>query len=247
MNAFPAIEFESPTQRYESLVRAANAIASCSDCDTAADVLLRELREVVAFDYLQLVAFENETKAVGWRLLYANGQRREAALADARLEGTPIGWAHEYQKIVVTPDWSSEAKFWEHKIFLNELGIASTCTLPVARARRRLGVLEVGSAHRHAYSDDEVSFLRLVSDQLALAIDAAVSSYLSQQAEDRLKLILDLTNQVVSNLDFQQLLRVISGSVRRVMRCDAAAIMLPEPDGQQLRVHALDFPDSKGF
>jgi formate hydrogenlyase transcriptional activator len=62
-----------------------------------------------------------------------------------------------------------------------------------------------------------------------------------------LKLILDLTNQVVSNLDFQPLLRAISASVRQVMHCDAAAIMLPEPDGEYLRVHALDFPESKGF
>jgi formate hydrogenlyase transcriptional activator len=62
-----------------------------------------------------------------------------------------------------------------------------------------------------------------------------------------LKLILDLTNQVVSNLNFQELLRTISASVRQVMRCDAAAIMLPEPDGAHLRVHALDFPDSRGL
>ncbi|HWY68562.1 MAG TPA: sigma 54-interacting transcriptional regulator, partial [Terriglobales bacterium] len=55
------------------------------------------------------------------------------------------------------------------------------------------------------------------------------------------------TNQVVSNLNFQELLRTISASVRQVMRCDAAAIMLPEPDGVNLRVHALDFPDSRGF
>jgi formate hydrogenlyase transcriptional activator len=62
-----------------------------------------------------------------------------------------------------------------------------------------------------------------------------------------LKLILDLTNQVVSNLNFQELLREISASVRRVMHCDAAAIMLPEPNGDELRVHALDFPESKGL
>src|SRR6202035_4371552 len=48
-------------------------------------------------------------------------------------------------------------------------------------------------------------------------------------------------------LHFQELLRTISASVRRIMRCDAAAIMLPEPNGTHLRVHALDFPDRKGF
>jgi len=32
------------TQRYEALLRATNAIGTCSDCDTAADVLLQALR-----------------------------------------------------------------------------------------------------------------------------------------------------------------------------------------------------------
>jgi len=62
-----------------------------------------------------------------------------------------------------------------------------------------------------------------------------------------LKLILELTNQVVSNLEFDDLLQSISGIVRKVMHCDAAAIMLPDVDGKSLRVHALDFPESRGF
>src|SRR5215470_484312 len=138
MNAFPIIEVEAPTQRYEALIRAANAIANCRDCDTTADVLVKELREVIAFDYLQLVAFENEAKTVGWRLLYANGKRREAPLIGDFLEGTPIGQIHEFQNVLVA-DWSHELRFSNHARFLNEIGVASTCTLPLARAGRRLG------------------------------------------------------------------------------------------------------------
>src|SRR4029077_19925218 len=103
--------------------------------------------------------------------------------------------------------------------------------LPLGRGERRLGALSFGSTRPRAYPEDEVRFLSLVADQIALAIDAAVNVYLSRQAQDRLKLILGLTNQVVSNLNFQELLRTISASVREVMRYAAAAIMLPEPDG----------------
>jgi PAS domain S-box-containing protein len=41
-----------------------------------------------------------------------------------------------------------------------------------------------------------------------------------KQAEERLQLLLDVTNQVVSNLQLRDLLRAISASVRRVMQCD---------------------------
>jgi formate hydrogenlyase transcriptional activator len=238
---------EEYTQRYEALLRATNAIGTCSNCDTAADMLVKTLLEVVPFDYLQLVAFESDTTTVAWHLLYANGTRRDPPLGDVVADGTAVEWVYESQQALVTTDWRDEARFAQHSEFLNELGIASTCVLPLARGERRLGVLSLGRSRPHAYSEDEIRFLSLVADQIALAIDAAVNFYLSRQAQSRLKLILDLTNQVVSNLNFQELLQTISASVRRVMRCDAAAIMLPEPDGAHLRVHALDFPDQRGF
>ena len=163
------------------------------------------------------------------------------------MDDTPVEWVHESQQFLVIADWNKETRFAKHGQSLNELGISSSCVLPLSRGQRRLGVLSVGSSRPQAYPEDEVRFLSLVADQIALAIDAAVNFYLSRQAQDRLKLILELTNQVVSNLNFDDLLRTISASVRRLMSYDAAAIMLPEPDGVHLRVHALDFPDRKGF
>ena len=235
------------TQRYEALLRATNAIGTCSDCDAAADMLVQALREVIHFDYLQLVSFENDTKIVEWHLLYSNGARHDVSLASVVVDGTPVEWVHESQQVLVIPDWNKEKRFAQHGESLNHLGITTTCVLPLARGQRRLGVLSIGNSRPNAYPEEEVRFLSMVADQIALAIDAAVNFYLSRQAQDRLQLILDLTNQVVSNLNFPDLLRTISASVRRLMRYDAAAIMLPEPDGAHLRVHALDFPDSKGI
>src|SRR2546426_9416353 len=68
-----------------------------------------------------------------------------------------------------------------------------------------------------------------------------------KQAEDRLQLLLDVTNQVVSNLELRDLLRAISASVRRVMQCDLVGVFLPDPEGNRLQTFVLDFPESKGF
>jgi transcriptional regulator with GAF, ATPase, and Fis domain len=68
-----------------------------------------------------------------------------------------------------------------------------------------------------------------------------------KQAEDRLHLLLDVTNQVVSNLQLRDLLRAISGNIRRVMQCDCASLALPNAENMQLQLNVLDFPDSKGF
>jgi len=235
-------------ERYVALLRAANAIASCSDCSTASDRLVTELREVTPFDYLQVVAFNNDTGAPDWYLLEAKGRRLALSGQDVPpLEETPMAWVYQSGQPLVTDDWTEETRFQKHAPFLAEFGIASTCTLPLTRGERRLGVLTVGRSYPHAYDEEEVGFLHQVAEQIGLAIDAAVNFYVSQRVQDRLKLILDLTNQVVSNLEFSELLRATSGSVRRVMQADAAAIMLPDGDGKHLRVHALDYPESKGI
>jgi len=67
-----------------------------------------------------------------------------------------------------------------------------------------------------------------------------------KQAEDRLQLLLDVTNQVVSNLQLRDLLRAISASVRRVMQCDLVGVFLLDSEANMLQTFVLDFPEGKG-
>ena len=235
-------------ERYLALLRAANAIATCSDCDAASDALIRELHQVTPFDFLQVVAFDKDTNAACWSLLEANGQTiQSGCTSTVYVEDSPIEWVHNSGRQLVCLDWSREERFQKYGVFLAEHGITSTCTLPLTRGTRRLGVLSLGRHYPNAYDDDEIRFLALVADQIGLAIDAAVNFFISQRMQEQLKLTLDLTNQVVSNLELHDLLHAASGSVRRVMQCDAAAVMLVDSGGTHLRVHALDFPESRGI
>ncbi|HLW51640.1 MAG TPA: sigma 54-interacting transcriptional regulator [Candidatus Angelobacter sp.] len=232
--------------RYGALLSLGKAVALCCDCDLAKDTLLKELQELLSFDYLQLIAFDKEGETVSWQLCLASADRLDSQ-ARIFLEDSPIGMAWHQRLLTATPDWQSETRFAGYKAFLHGHGIGSTCVLPLVRGERFVGVLAVGSTEPEAYPEEEVEFLAKVADQLALVMDAAANLYSSELLQDRMRLILDLTNQVVSNLELDDLLHAVSSSVRRVMGCDAAAIMLPDAEGKHLRVHALDYPNSKGI
>jgi formate hydrogenlyase transcriptional activator len=247
MSTLSVMQPETYTQRHEALLRLATAMAVCRDCDAAKDVLTKELRQVVDFDYLHLVAFENATQVVSWELLHVNGRTLDVSDRQGFLRDAPSNWVHESQQTFATADWLQEQRFPNHREFLKHLGVVSSCSLPLARGARRLGVLSLGSMRAGAYPEEETRFLHLVASQLALVLDAAANFHSSERLQDRLQLILDLTNQVVSNLELGELLHAISASVRRVMECDAAAVLLPDAEGKHLRVHALDYPDSKGI
>ena len=127
-------------------------------------------------------------------------------------------------------------------------GIRSGCAFPLTTVHRRLGVLFLGSEDSDAFSEEDVSFLSLVADQIALATDDALNFAASQKAQEQLKLLLDLTNSVVSTLDLRELLRNISANLRRVMQCDFVGVGLPDGESAaHLRLYAVDFPESKGF
>jgi len=79
---YPSVEEE----RYLALLRATNAIATCSDCCAASDTVAKYLRDVTPFDCLQLVAFDRETNAPNWCLLEVNGKRLESSVEAALLE-----------------------------------------------------------------------------------------------------------------------------------------------------------------
>lgn len=64
---------------------------------------------------------------------------------------------------------------------------------------------------------------------------------------ERLKLLLDMTNAMVSNLECRDLLRAISASIRQVMHCDVVGVWIHDVEQHGLRQLAMDFPESKGF
>src|SRR5882757_3780765 len=86
----------NPSARYEALLRAGRSIATCNDCENAEKELLRQLREIVSFDYLEVVAFNAETNAVEWQLLEVNGERLDDPIQD---KDTPAAWAHRRQEV----------------------------------------------------------------------------------------------------------------------------------------------------
>jgi formate hydrogenlyase transcriptional activator len=89
-----------------------------------------------------------------------------------------------------------------------------------------------------------------VANQVAIAVDNALNYERARDAEqearrhfDRLGLVLRINNAVVSQLDLHELLQVISGSLREMVRNDTTGVALYEPESNTLRVVMTDFPE----
>ena len=126
---------------------------------------------------------------------------------------------------------------------LTALGLLSTCAVPLTTPHRALGTLEIASRRANAYSDDDVDLLAIVADAVAVTLDNALSHEQLREEHDRLTLLLELTNSLVSNLELRDVLTAVMRSARRIMRSDSAVVAVPDADAGHLRAYALDIQD----
>jgi formate hydrogenlyase transcriptional activator len=167
---------------------------------------------------------------------------------------SPGGQVRETQEPWVASNLNKDSRFPELAQWLCDRGVGSVCVVPVTTALRKLGALAFGSRLEGAYSEIDVTFLQQVARQVAVALDNALNFEEAQNVQqqlkeerDRLSLLLEVNNTVVSVLDLHELLNAVSASLRRLVPHEYASLSLYDPEAQRLNIHALDFPVSKGL
>jgi len=212
-----------------------------------------KLHSVIEFKYFTVLLRDSEQNLM--RILEVlGGERAVVAGMQFSMSESPSAVAWETQQPLVINDLLTETRFERPIQILSTQGIRSLCCIPLTSPRQRLGALCLGSARPGAYANEDFSVLSLLIGQLAIAIESAVNFERMQDLQrqvteerDRLKLLLEVNNAVVSHLEMPELIGSVPSSVRQAMRCDAACLSLPDREGRSLRILGLDYPDARGF
>jgi formate hydrogenlyase transcriptional activator len=252
MNSAPQLAMATDAERYVAVFRIFEALSACGEPEELARVLADQLRDLISFDHLDALIFKEDSNEIEWQ----GWGTEPIAFPDLPVEETSTWHVFRTQEPLHIADWNTDDTFPRAKRLLQNAGVrlGSVIRVPLTTAHRRLGTLGIASRDRNAYGLQDVCFLQFLSRGVALAIDDVLNLRKSQatrlkleRQNNRLKLLLDLTNRITSNLDLTDLLRTVSGSVRQVMECDLVSISLLDSESGQFRIYALDFPNSKGF
>jgi formate hydrogenlyase transcriptional activator len=239
----------SAATRFETLVRVSNTIGTHRDPQELFGALVRELRRVVRFDYICVTIREEKSNTFHRHSIDAETEAAIPPDPELAMEESDAWWVYQNQEALVTSLTTHDARFPKLQEILKKYGVHSLCTLPLTTAHSKVGTLTFGSKAPDVYTAEEVHFLSVVAEQIALAFDNALHFAAAQASQqqllkksERVGLLLELTNHLVSNLDFRDLLRTAVASTRRVMGCDGVGITLPDSNNTHLRIYALDFP-----
>lgn len=133
---------------------------------------------------------------------------------DLPIEDLPSWHAMESGEPQHTGDWDMEERYPRFKPWAKNMGLGSSVRVPLTTPHRRLGVFGIVRDTVNPFSDEEISFLRLIGRVVAFALDDGLNLKCAQQQYQRLKLLLNLTRRITSNLELRDVLRAIAGSIR---------------------------------
>ncbi|MGA7189565.1 MAG: GAF domain-containing protein, partial [Candidatus Acidiferrales bacterium] len=244
----------SAEDRYRTLLDASSTLAD----QTTVKAVLHSLRDVLfstsrlhgtelyVLDHdeqsLRVLDFDRDSDAPALKI----GTRVSRIGAAARVL--------EEQKPVFIPDTAQEMlKHPELAPFAAEVVGRSSYLFPVSAAQKRYGFLAATKLQGEEFAPEDVEMLRSLASHVAVALECALARdnaelYQRQvvKERDRLRLLLEINNHIVSKLDINELFRSASASIRTYFRNDFTGFWLIDKNSNQLECVVLDFPSGKG-
>jgi formate hydrogenlyase transcriptional activator len=218
------------------------AIAACSEPEELARTLADEIGDFLHFDRLYVAVFKENSQEIEY-LVWGKGR---LPFPDLPVEEWPMWHAMASDNPQHTADWDTEERFPHFKEWAKKMRLGSGVGVPLTTPHRRLGSFGISRNTMDPFSEEDICFLTLIGRVVAFALDDGLNLRRSQQQNDRLQLLLDLTNRITSNLELREAVRGIAANIREVIHADAVTVTLPDAASEKFRVFAMDFPHGKG-
>jgi formate hydrogenlyase transcriptional activator len=238
--------------QYQTLLDVTESIASYRDLSDLFHHLAQPLRNVLPFDYLSVRLHDPERNVMRIHILEKSAPGE--LLAELPVSESLAGFVWQTQQALLIDEIEHEVRFPLAMQRLRANHIRSCCCLPLSTAHRRLGAMTLGSVGEKVYRPVDLRFLEQVARQVAVAVDNALNFEQTQSIQkqfkeerDRLSLVLDVNNTIVSALDLRELLNAVSASLRPLVPHEYASLSLYDAETERFQIHALDFPASKGL
>ena len=245
---------EHSRRQLEALLEVAEAIAQHRELGALFHDLAERLHAVVDFDFLTLILHDAARNVMRLHILEARLPTPVKTGSEMPMDNHPSGWVWETQQSFVINDTAEEERFPEFLQRLKESGVRSLAMVPLTTAQHRLGALGLGRLVPQRITERELQFMQRVASQVAVAVDNALNFETSQayQAQlaherDRLRVLLDVNNMLMTNRELPELFRGIVTTLERVIHHDFTSLALPDPATGRLKIHALDFPGRPGY
>jgi PAS domain-containing protein len=173
MSVQASIPRRTDGRRYEAVLRLSEALSLCQEPEDLTKILSEQLREFLDFLQFYIVIYKENSTEVEWTVV---GREKSlvSAYADVPVQQRPSWQAYTTQEPFHITDLNTDERVPGHlKQNLAAQGIEAgpLVFVPLTTLHRRLGALGVSGQPGISYSTDDISFLRLIGQVVAFAVD----------------------------------------------------------------------------
>jgi formate hydrogenlyase transcriptional activator len=247
-NAMTRTAFLEEKERLQMLLEVGTTLMSNLDVQELFPAISGLIRRVVRQDYASIALYEEANQGLR---VYA----LDSALADELIAPDAVvpivesasgpGFLRGEIKVSNCADLVAVSSPVVRRML--EVGIRSFCSIPLITRKGKLGTLNLGSTTDHTFGPQDVSFLKQVAAQVALALDNARAYKEIEEHTDKLKKEkLYLQDEIRSVLNFEEIvgespaLKHVLTQVHTVAPLDATVLILGETGtGKELIARAI--------
>src|SRR5271167_1886228 len=159
------------------------------------------------------------------------------------------------QKPVFVPDLSQEMlKHPELAPFATEVVGRTAYLFPVSTAQKRYGILSATKLQGEKFAPEDTEMISALASHVAVALECALARDTAElyhreveKQRDRLSLLLEINNHIVTKLEAEELFQAVAGSMCKHLGNDLTSLWLFNKQTDCLERKFLDFPAGKGF
>ena len=242
---------------YQILLDVSKSISAHTTLRGLLDDLKDCLSPLIEFEVLTLALFNQERNTA--RLHVAVKQDRNLNVESAEnhfasimnhelpVDETPVGFAFRTGQPVYVPSIDNEVRFPIVIDAVRRYGGRCFCSLPLITARRKVGTLTFASVRENAYSAEHIELMQRIAMQVAVAVENTLNHEDLADQRDRLQLLLEINNALVSQLEVKDLLRSIALCLRRVFTNEYIGLSLYDPQTRRLQLQIIDLSNAEGL
>jgi formate hydrogenlyase transcriptional activator len=247
-NAMTRAAFLEEKDRLEMLLEVSTTLMSNLDVQQLFPAISGLIRRVIRQDYASVALYEEASQCLR---VYA----LDSPLADELIGPDTVVPIAESASGAVFLKGETKVSNREDLVAIGspvvrrmlDLGIQSFCSIPLMTRKGKLGTLNLGSASDRAFAPQDISFLKQVAAQMAIALDNARAYREIAELTDKLKKEkLYLQDEIRSVLNFEEIvgespaLKHVLTQVNTVAPLDATVLILGETGtGKELIARAI--------
>ena len=235
------------SELYRALFDLSQSIAGHSDLETLCNSLAGTLRRVISFDFLALILHDRVCDQLRLYALSAARAYKEREIALPSGGHYPAAWVWREQKSLVLSPLETQPGWSEMVQEALKEGIHALTLVPLSNGDRRLGILGFGFNSPFQPDEAALAFLERVASEVAVSVDGYLVRQALLRERDRMRVLFEITNVLVSKLPMEELFSAISEQLNGVVEHDFALVALLDKATGEIHLSGLHSPGSIEF